>query len=278
MQRPPTMGRYDHGAGEPPVVDVHWTSGWDSTYRVLDLVHSTTAIVQPWYVIDPIRPSAPLEMRAMDEIRARLAGRHPELAARIRPTVLYERAAIPDMPEVTAMWRVIRSWGRFGKQYDWLSCMARHEGLTRLEMGLHDQHLFFNVVIVRNSEWKDTPYGPILELKEQVDEPAIELFRPFAWPLMGMTKIYMGEAAKRKGFADLMEMTWFCAEPTRRGRACGMCNPCQQVIGERLSRRMPLFSRIKGQAHRRVLGISRAMKKRRRARERARLAGPRGTT
>ena len=252
------------GASGAPLVNVHWTSGWDSTYRVLDLVHRTSAVVQPWYVVDPIRPSASLEMRAMDEIRAGLAQRHPEMAARILPTVLYERADIPEMPEITAMWREIRRWGRFGKQYDWLSCMARHEKLTRVEMGLHDPHVFFNAVIVRNSEWKDTPYGPILELKEHVDEPAIELFRPFAWPLMGMRKIDMGAAAERSGFADLLEITWFCAEPTRRGRACGMCNPCQQVIAERLSRRMPLTSRMKGFVHRHVLKVSRGLKKRRR--------------
>ena len=249
-----------------PLVHVHWTSGWDSTFRVLDLLHGTSAVVQPWYVVDPIRPSAPLEVQTMDEIRARLAARRPELTARLRPTVLYERAAIPEMPEVTALWEQIRARARFGAQYDWLSRMARAEGLTCVEMGLHDPTVFFNAVIVRNGEWKDTPYGPTFVLKDQVDDPPIELFRPFAFGMMGMTKIDMGEAATAKGFRDLLELSWFCAEPTRRGSACGLCNPCQQVIAADLSRRMPLFSRIRGHAHARVLRVRRALKQRRKKR------------
>ena len=54
-----------------------------------------------------------------------------------------------------------------------------------------------------------------------------------------MTKVQMGEEASRRGFADVMEMTWFCRRPTRRGEPCGICGPCLETRDEGLGRRVP---------------------------------------
>ena len=261
-----TTGPHAEPAAGAPLVHALWTGGWDSTFRVLEILHGSNAIVQPWYVVDPKRPSRDLEVRTTEEIRAALAARRPDLAARIRPMVLYPRADIPEMPAVSAMWQQIRDRGRIGAQYDWLSRLARHEGLSRLEIGIQgapDSGWAFD--LAASSRESMTPYGTVRELVETPAMPELELFRPFVFNLVSTVKLEMLEVASRLGFADLLELTWFCAEP-HRGQACGLCHPCQQALAQRLGRRMPLTRRIIGRVHARVISARRALKKRRRGR------------
>ena len=42
-----------------------------------------------------------------------------------------------------------------------------------------------------------------------------------------------------------MKMTWFCRRPVK-GRACGMCGPCTDVILMDLGWRLPFKARIMG--------------------------------
>jgi len=252
------------GATTPMRVDMLWTGGWDSTFRLLDVVHRADVTVQPWYVVDPLRPSADHEQRAMDDLRARFAAQRPDLAARILPTVLYPRADIPEMPEVTALWDAIRARDRIGKQYDWLSRLARHEGLTRLEIGIQgapDSGWAFT--LAKNGRRVETAYGPVLELVEKPEPPEYELFRPFVFSLVSTVKLEMLADAERAGFAPLLEYTWFCAEP-RGAHACGTCHPCQQALAQGMSRRMPLRSRVIGTVHGRVISARRKWKRWRR--------------
>ena len=66
-----------------------WTGGWDSAFRLLDLVVRQRRRVQPYYILDDIklRPSVPAERQAMERIRARLAERYPDAASFIAPTI-----------------------------------------------------------------------------------------------------------------------------------------------------------------------------------------------
>ena len=243
-----------------PRVDLLWTGGWDSTFRVLDIVHRSNAIVQPWYVVDPIRRSAKHEVRTMEDIRARLEAQRPDLASRVLPTVLYPRADIPEMPEVTAHWQAIRARGHIGRQYDWLSRLARHEGLTRLEIGIQgapDSGWAFT--LAENARRVETPYGPVLELIDEPSPPELELFRPFVFPLVSTVKLEMKAEAERAGFAELLHYTWFCSDP-RRDRICGRCHPCRQALAQGMAWRMPWTTRIRGALNLRVRSARRAWK------------------
>ncbi len=50
-------------------VHVLWSGGWESTYRVLDLVFTEQAVVQPHYIVDINRPSSLHELRTMASIK-----------------------------------------------------------------------------------------------------------------------------------------------------------------------------------------------------------------
>jgi hypothetical protein len=78
----------------------------------------------------------------------------------------------------------------------------------------------------------------------------LRLFQQFRFPIFSCTKVEMQRVAREQGFADLMEMTWFCYSPTRRMEPCGRCNPCRYTAEEGLSRRIPRVTRLRVQCGR----------------------------
>ncbi|HYD83353.1 MAG TPA: hypothetical protein VEA63_04860, partial [Opitutus sp.] len=60
-------------ARQMATVDLLWTGGWDSTYRLLDLVLRKSRTVAPHYVVDPDRSGTIQELRAMRAIRQEAA-------------------------------------------------------------------------------------------------------------------------------------------------------------------------------------------------------------
>ena len=230
-------------AGEP--VHLLWTGGWDSSYRLLHLMHRTQAVVQPWYVIDEMRASIHREVDAMRRIRAGLAARDASFAARMLPTRFEARENHDgDTPEIIEKFERVTKHIRLGVQYRYIARLAQNTG-ARLELSVHDKHHGLGQLLAPHLVRVDTPYGPVLRLPADSD-PTVELFRPFDFPILGLSKQEMGEAAARDGFGDLLELTWFCHTP-RNGQPCGRCRPCQQVIQGDMHRRMPVTSRVLGQ-------------------------------
>ncbi len=75
-------------------VNLLWTSGWDSTFRLLDLLLVQKRPVQPYYVIDPGRRSLQFELAALDKIRALVFEKDPQTKQLLLPTI-YKK--IPDI-------------------------------------------------------------------------------------------------------------------------------------------------------------------------------------
>lgn len=63
------------------IVNLLWTGGWDSTFRLLELLEHTGQTIQPHYIVDPGRPSFKLEMKQMAEIRGKLVRASPSFGA-----------------------------------------------------------------------------------------------------------------------------------------------------------------------------------------------------
>ena len=226
-------------------VNLLWTGGWDSSYRLLSLMHRTAAVVQPWYVIDEMRNSINREVDAMRKIRAALVARDASFGARILPTRFEARENHDgDTPEIIEKFERVTRRIRLGVQYRYLARLAQNTGAV-FELSVHDRHHGVGELLTPHLVRVDTAHGPTLGLPADSD-PVVELFRPFEFPLLGLSKNEMGEEAARDGFEDILELTWFCHTP-RNGQACGRCRPCQQVIQGKLHRRMPMSSRVLGQ-------------------------------
>lgn len=226
-------GNLHHINTEP--VHVLWTSGWDSTYRVLDAVLNRQLKVQPWYVIDPDRRSRQIELDTMDAIRAELNLRDTAAGSRLLSTRFRRRRDIPEDAEISAAFKQLPGPGRWGPQYEWLARLAKSEQV-RLEIGLKAD----DGPIQRLSAYlhKDPESGSYV-LTPPAGHPARTIFSRFDLPLVELSKLDMQQLARQNGFLDLLEMTWFCQHPTLRGEACGLCIPCQHYREEGLERRLP---------------------------------------
>lgn len=215
-----------------------WTGGWDSTFRLLQLLLVERRSVQPFYVVEGARRASWAEQQAMLKIRELLRTSHPEAAALLQETIDVPLEQIAADARIFSHYEKALHFGFIGGQYEWLARMCAQRGVTDMELAIHRD---------------DKARAQLAELvdasRQQLDsrfagDPRYELFQSFRFPLFDMTKQEMQSAARQHGFADFMALTWFCHRP-RNGQPCGVCNPCIYTIQEGLADRVPLAGRIR---------------------------------
>jgi len=227
-----------------------WTAGWDSTFRLLEAMLLRGREVQPYYLIDPERPSTPEELHAMQRVSAAVAERFAGAAGLLREAKICKGVDIRPDPAITGRFLRLKARSHLGGQYDWLARFAEQQGLDELELAVHRDDraaAFLEPHVVLCEERGDRYY----KLRDDPPDPDLRLFERFRFPVFDKTKRDMQRLAREHGFADVLELTWFCHLPTADGQPCGTCNPCRYTIEEGLGRRLPLRSRLR--FHRRKL-------------------------
>ncbi len=224
------------------LVHLLWTGGWDSTYRLLHLLIVDRKPVQPYYLIDPNRRSTQKELDTRRQIRRAVLQRLPDAASLLLPSVIHDISELPPNPATVALLEGLRRGGWLGAQYAWLADFAALRGLTRLELSINLEDRPRHRLAHDTCPLETDPL--IYRLVDQPEDPNLELFRRFRFPIFTITKREMARRAADAGFGDLMEMTWFCHTP-RRGRPCGTCAPCRDIVGEGLGRRLPRLARLR---------------------------------
>ena len=221
-------------------VSLFWTGGWDSTYRLLDLLLVKQKPVQPYYLIDTQRRSFGTEIQAMNAIKRRLAEKHPDRFPALRSTIFREVLDIPPDDEIHQSYLRICAQTHVGIQYDWAARFAHAEGLSEIEVSLigggHMFHVFEPYL-----DRRDIENDVVCEIGKTFEGTDIyRVFKYFRFPLIFMTKKEMFEKAEHHGFMEFMLMTRFCHTPRSDGSPCGVCIPCGIAIecglGWRLSR------------------------------------------
>jgi len=222
------------GADTSKPVRLMWTGGWDSTFRLLQLLLVERQDVQPYYVIDRLtyRPAVPAERQAMREIRERLTQRHPQAAARLRTTIECEFESIAPDPNISRHFETSLRSGFIGGQYEWLARFCLQQGIEDMELAIH-----------RNDKARELLAGLVDTTRVRLDrrfagDSRYELFRFFRFPLFDVTKLQMRDVARLHGFEEFMALTWFCHRPIG-SQPCGVCNPCIYTIQEGLGDRVP---------------------------------------
>ncbi|UHQ18873.1 hypothetical protein LVB87_11845 [Lysobacter sp. KIS68-7] len=240
-------------ANEVPV-QLLWTGGWDSTYRLLELLLDKRLPVEPTYLVDSARASAPCEIDAMDRIRAALAERFPHTRTLLLPSHLVRLENLKRDDEIQRAFDRIASTHRFGNQYGFLSRYCQQKGLDGvellIEMTAHGAYTFLKDEVVETitpqgyTTWRLRPDCPDADLRTVIG--------PFALPGLMTKKQETSEAAARNGWTDLLEMTWFCHSP-RGGQPCGLCNPCQYAMEQGFDWRIPRRRRALSKLYRYTL-------------------------
>ena len=221
-------------ADESAVVPLLWTGGWDSTFRLLQLLCVEHHAVQPFYVIDRLedRPAVPAEKQAMRKIREYLEARHPQAAARLHATIECPRDDVAPNPRIYDHYERCLKHGFIGGQYEWLARFCVERGIVDMELSIHrdDKARELIVDLIDASRTRLDP--------RFAGDSRYELFRTFRFPLLDKTKEQMRSEARDAGLEELMELTWFCHRPND-GEPCGVCNPCIYTIQEGLADRIP---------------------------------------
>ena len=229
---------------------VFWTGGWDSTFRVLQLLLLEQRRVQPYYMTDPGRKSVDAELQAMDHIKKQLFQKYPAVKELLLPTVVENVSEIKPNQEVTAAYREILKQQTLGTQYEFLTRFCVQEGIDNIEISVENSPSGFLPKIIRSRvievNHDDHLYYKLDDKYEGTE--VYTLLKYYLFPILDITKLDMKEIAEKEGFIDLLELTWFCHNPQKHGdryEPCGVCHPCTDVMASGMEERMPLRSKIR---------------------------------
>jgi hypothetical protein len=233
-------------------IDLLWTGGWDSTYRLLHLLLVENRSVRPWYLIDPERASTREELRVQRRIKDRLKGSYGLGRSQRQDTEYVEIGDLPGIPWITDAFNKLRQAHYMGQQYEWIARFAEHHDLCALELSIHRDDRAARAVA--DKVWPDSQdtIGRY-RLKDDCAHCEYSIFARMRFPLLDTTKVEMNQAARVAGFDNLLHMAWFCHNPTRNGSPCGVCFPCRCTIEEGLASRVPRWARWTAPVRRRLI-------------------------
>ena len=231
-------------------VNIFWTGGWDSTYRMIEL-SILEVNVQPIYVVDPERGSVKFELSAMEKILLALNER-TETKASFLPILMIDLKDITQDEGVSKAYMHIRESVKLGSQYEWLGWLAlQYPGV---EIGIEKPYGEFSgciTAIEKFGKFKYDEDAMIVDQDASSDE-CNKLFGNMRFPIADKTEKEMIENIKNWGYEDVMKNLWFCHAPIKE-QPCGMCRPCQQkmecgmefLLPQKAQKRYRIFSKIK---------------------------------
>lgn len=228
-----------------------WTGGWDSTFRLLQLLLDEERSVEPHYIVDFRRRSASLEQERMKEIRSRLAEFYPGTRRLLRPSRIVDVRDIPLDDQVHgSLLRLVSRWN-IGSQYGWIARYCGSEGLTSVEMALEWPGTTGEMMVSeakRHLRKVSDEFGHGYEIAPDARESDMgRVFRYFRFPLplFELRKTDVQAIAAQRGWTEIMNLTWFCHCPLGSGTPCGLCPPCRHTIEAGMGWRVPLRLRLR---------------------------------
>ncbi|MCI9844939.1 hypothetical protein [Flavobacterium pectinovorum] len=225
-----------------PTHTLLWTSGWDSTFRLLQIILVEKEAVQPIYIIDKTRRSLNKELDSIKRIQEKIKELHPEAYLRILP-VWYVDDELTIDKEIGKSSQHIKSLTKMGTQHDWIAQFCSNHNLKNIEMCLDKNASIssFTHFLVTNYIETDYRNTKDKELYNCIDV----IFKYFSFPIINLSKQEMNIIAKSNNWEEIMILTWFCHKP-KRNKPCGKCVPCIAVIQKQMGFRIPVVNRMKG--------------------------------
>jgi len=208
------------------MINLLWSGGWDSTFRLLYLLLVENSEVTPYYIIDPKRKSLENELNAMKRVRELVSEKHPRSRSLLRNTVQLNRYDIKPNKTISSMYNNLRQRVHVGTQYEWLSSFAEQMKLNDLELCFEKcadveldrlTHLISTKTVGKEHERR---------LPDTSIPDDLKLFQYYRFPVIHLSKLEMAELARQHGFLDIMKHTWFCHHP-ENNTPCGECKPCK---------------------------------------------------
>lgn len=219
---------------EKKTINVFWTGGWDSTFRILQL-SDKPVIIQPYYLKDN-RKSEQQELDAIKNLTEKILALKATQCT-INPLITLKVSEIEKDLEITAAYKQlfneykqVTNGEKLGTQYEWLARFSKN--IDTLELGI-EKDSRPSVVIEKFGEFekKEDPFRGKYSIinKNKSSEVINKIFGNYHYPLLNFSKLQMKKIAEDLGYITIMNQTWFCHRPIHK-KACGKCNPCMQTI------------------------------------------------
>ena len=205
------------------IVHLFWTGGWDSTFRLVQLLVTTDKMVQPHYIIRH-EESTGIEINTMSSIQRKISRGYPDIRSRLLPTIFIDRGLIKKFEDEDSQIDELREHYKINEQYIIMAQYCRQFGINEIEVSLTSI----------SGEMESFKYFK-----------KVGLFNCFKYPLIDISKKEMLEIAKKNGWDELLNLTSFCRRPIVKIKPCGTCGPCHDAVISGLGYRLPLISRIK---------------------------------
>lgn len=229
-------------------IDLLWTGGLDSTYRMVELSRRS-CVVQPHYILND-RKSREKELQAMDTILRLLRNNKNTRATLLEPIFVPKETIAKDNDIFDSWMMLFPGHGTKSMQYYTLAKYAVHNNL-HLEMGLQFSP---NGTIVKAIDESlliphlDKDYDVLMIDQSRADQDIINIFGNFYFPKSLYHKEKKDEIKElyALGYKTVVKHTWSCLKPIW-GFPCGHCLPCRSSEMEGV--KIPRIGKILYQIH-----------------------------
>lgn len=231
------------------IVDLLWTGGWDSTFRLLQILLHEKKSVQPYYVIDPARNSTGVEIQFRDALKKEIFTRYPHAEKLFRPTIFINIEAIEPDEEIRDAYLKLKQHVPIGDQHEWLPRFCKQHQIFEMEMstenGSTPEELWANARYLKN-HFADDP-ASLSEKERFLYTTSKTLYKYFRFPVVHYSKQDMLAKAKKNDWLPILSKTWFCYQPLyipMKGYVpCGNCVTCKYLIRINFDWRIPFYSK-----------------------------------
>lgn len=207
-----------------------FTGGYDSTYRLCELLLKEKKQVQPIYIMDPYldnytnnrtrRRNYSNEKKSQEKIIAKIKKMFPDCSKLLKDTIIvpkvpYDKEIELAMKDLKKRKYIRRSKCQYGAMAQYCKnnkvnvevCAEKHGHFERKLRNKIDNNNMFNIK----------------------KHPELVIFKYFELPLFSKTKEDMLNEAQAYNFDELLRNTWSCWYP-KKNKPCGKCIMCKERI------------------------------------------------
>ena len=231
-----------------------WTGGYDSTFRLCEMLINENKIVQPLYISFPldndcviektcntkwVRRNRKQEKIAMLKIRQKLFTKFPKTKVLLLPTIYIDKDIEDDKFNENFEKKFYKDnlWPKKRKihQYLFLSKFAYYhkQHIDIGVLGIHKNSKFAkflndNLTKTVSTNNNSKTVNKIINYK--IKDPKHFLYY-INFPLYNRTKKELLLKGKNSNYADILKMSWSCWFPNpKTGKSCGKCTMCKERI------------------------------------------------
>lgn len=239
---------------EDDIYFAYWTGGYDSTFRICEMLIKEKKIVQPLYVSLSLdndclseetcnkvwfRRNRKYEKKAMNNIRKMLNQMFPYTKEKLLPTIYIDE----DIEDTIFNYQFEKKfyennlWPKKRKkhQYLFLAKFAYyHKQFIDIGvLGIHEKSKFAKFLKKNlKKETKTLKVNGITVERINYTIPTEEHFLHYLkFPIYNKTKDELYITAERDGYHEILKHTWSCWFPNKdTGKPCGKCPMCKERV------------------------------------------------